>query len=234
MVILSKSLIKTLPFLSINPKDWAYDLLDLVELSTANSSLLISETLLFNNADTPLNASLPAIVVITAVFSLAVKPSSWPFISLMPSINLPSVISFWADCRLYFSIQADIFSVGEAILVNRFFKAVPAFSALTPLLAIKPKATDKSLIDIPNVPAIGATLVNADCIWATLVLELVDAAANISTKSVAWDADIPKAVKPSVTKSLACAKSISATVAKLRTPSRPLIISLVSQPAIPI
>ena len=66
------------------------------------------------------------------------------------------------------------------------------------------------------------------------MLVLVDTAASISTISPASPASIPKAVNASVTKSEACPRSISATVARLRTLAKPAIISVFFQPAIPM
>ena len=124
-----------------------------------------------------------------------------------------------------FLIYDNCFSVGADRLAIKFLSAVPALAPLTPLSAIRPSANVKSLKLIPNVPATGAQLVNALCICSTDVLELVDAAANISTILAASPASIPKAVNPSVTKSEAAPKSIPDTVARSSTSSNPASIS---------
>ena len=122
---------------------------------------------------------------------------------------------------------------------NQLLNDVPALLALIPLFAINPIATDVSLMLYPSEPATGATYLNVSPIKPTFVLADAAVFAKISEKYVAFatpfvmpSAAIPKAVIASVTISETEPKSSPDAAAKFITPSMPLSISFVFQPAI--
>ena len=78
----------------------------------------------------------------------------------------------------------------------------------------------------------GAAYLNVSPIMDTLVLALLEAAANTSEKRAVSAAVKPKAVRASVTMSEVVPRSSPEAAAKLRTPSIPESISSVFQPAI--
>ena len=92
----------------------------------------MSFSVLLSNADTPDNASRPAITSITWFLSSLLKPDNADFICLIPSSKLPFTIAFLAPNRLYFFIIANCSSVGLFILAIKFLSAVPALAPLTP------------------------------------------------------------------------------------------------------
>ena len=113
-----------------------------------------------------------------------------------------------------------------------FRRAVPAMLPLTPLLAIRPMATATSSMLYPRAPATDADILNVSPMMATLVLELVAAAARTSEKCAVSFAVNPKAERLSVTMSDTNARSSPEAAASWSTPSMPWSISLASQPAI--
>ena len=88
-----------------------------------------------------------------------------------------------------------------------FRRAVPAILPLTPLLAISPIATATSSMLYPSAPATDALILNVSPMMATLVLELVAAAARTSEKWAVSFAVSPKALRLSVTMSDTIARS---------------------------
>ncbi len=82
------------------------------------------------------------------------------------------------------------------------------------------------------VPAIGATYLKVSPIKATLVFDLEVAAANTSAKCVDFSADMPKAVRASVTMSDTLARLSPDAPARFIIPAIPSSICLSSQPAI--
>ena len=86
----------------------------------------------------------------------------------------------------------------------------------------------------PNAPATGAAYLNVWPIIATLVFELVAAAANTSANIAESRACKPNADKLSVTISEVIARSSPDAAAKFIIPAIPPIMSSVFQPAIPI
>ena len=195
-------------------------------------SLLKSVSLALTIANRPDIPSLPARLAATSACSAWL---SWlkPFLrSTMTSFRdfmLPSL-----SVRETFSllIAQSILSVGLTMLVSRVLSAVPAWEALIPLLAMRPRATDVSSTLYPREPATGATYLKDSPNIDTLVLALLDAAASTSAKwaeSWAWR---PNAVSASVTMSDVRARSSPDAAARFIMPSIPLSISSVFQPAI--
>ena len=116
--------------------------------------------------------------------------------------------------------------------LNVFRRAVPAIDPLTPLLAIRPMATATSSMLYPRAPATDADILNVSPMIATLVLELVAAAASTSEKWAVSFAVRPNALRLSVTMSDTIARSSPDAAASCNTPSMPCNISVASHPAI--
>ena len=182
----------------------------------------------------PATASLPAIWVNIAACCVLSIPSV-AFINdfiVAAKSTLPSAVVFKYEpvssaVRPNFCNAAACLSVGAAILLNTFFNEVPAREPLTPALAISPVAVDRSVILTPSEPANAPTCFNVSPNNSTVVLDEVIVAANLSTNSPVSAADIPSAVKPSVTISLTVPRSPPEIIARLSVSSMLASISSV-------
>ena len=195
-------------------------------LKSSSLALIIA-----SNPDIP---SWPASKAAYSAFSASVNVENFSLIScnsvfngfILPSavvIEIPKSSIAWPDSF-----------VGFTNLVNNPLKAVPAWLPFIPALAIKPIATAVSSIEYPKEPATGATYLNVSPISATFVFAFDEAAARTSANLPDWSAAKPNAVILSVTISETEAKSSPEAAARFITPSIPLSISSVFQPAIAI
>ena len=122
--------------------------------------------------------------------------------------------------------------VGLARLVRPVRSAVPDWDALIPAFAMRPRAMDVSSAEMPRAPATGAAYLKDSPSMETFVLALELAAASTSAKCPESFADIPNAVRASVTMSEVVARSSPEAAARFMMPSMPSSISPVFQPAI--
>ena len=128
-------------------------------------------------------------------------------------------------------MASSAWPTGCVRFVSRLLKLVPACDALIPLLAIRPIATAVSSMLYPKAPATGATYLNVSPILATSVFVAFAAIAITSANLPLSFADIPNAVRASVTISDVVPRSSPEAAAKDMSPSIPSIISFASQPA---
>ncbi len=129
-------------------------------------------------------------------------------------------------------MAVDTAFVGAAILVIHDLSDVPAVEPLTPLLAIRPSATDTSCTLYFIAPATVAAYLNDSPIVLTSVFDLLAACARTSTNMLVSSAVSPNAVSASVTMSDVCARSSPVAPARYMMPSMPAVISDTSHPAI--
>ena len=172
--------------------------------------------------------------MISIAVSSDISPTSWNFVlsSLsisirdfeLPSASVMEIPSSSIACAAAFG--------GSARRVRTLRSVVPACDPLIPALAITPRATATSSAEYPSDPASGATYLKDSPRVLTFVLELDAAAARMSTKSPVSSADIPNAVRASVTISDTVARFSPEAAARFITPSMPAIICSLFHPAI--
>ena len=149
------------------------------------------------------------------------KPPNVPLNSCITCIKVFVLPSALNNDTPNLSICAAALSDGLIKEFNACLIPVPACEPLTPLFAKVPSIIATSCMLYPKAPATGATYLNDSPSKSTVVFDEREASANTFTNSVVSSADLPNAVKLSVTISDTLDKSSPDAAPRASTPGIP-------------